>query len=129
MYTVGTVWDRKGGIETSVPDIPRFTGPTRALVHNGLEGPPQLMVTPRRVEPLLQKLQGTVSTNITSGLMGSIEECRDTIARHNYPVLMPEVGLVPLPLLLVDQDGFQTLLPTFVDIPKVLQVLYLLESI
>ena len=51
------------------------------------------------------------------------------VARHDYPVLMPEVGLVPLPLLLVDQGRFQTLLQAFVDIPKHLQVLDLLDSI
>ena len=42
---------------------------------------------------------------------------------------MPEVGLVPFPLFLVDQDGFQTLLQAFVDIPKLLQLLDLLVSI
>ena len=62
-------------------------------------------------------------------LTGPLEECRDTVAGHDYPVLMPEVGLVPLSLLLVDQDGFPTLLQAFVDIPKLLQVLDLLESI
>ena len=36
---------------------------------------------------------------------------------------------MPLPLLLVDQDGFQTLLQESVDILKLLQVLDLLESI
>ena len=94
------MWDRKGRIETSVPDIvkniPRFAGATRALVHNGLEGFPQLIVTPRRVEPLLKQLQGTVSSNMTTRLMDLLEECWDTVARYDYPVLMPEVGLVPL---------------------------------
>ena len=42
--------------------------------------------------------------------MGQVQECQDTIARHDYTVLMLEVGLVPLPLLLVDQGGFPTLL-------------------
>ena len=42
---------------------------------------------------------------------------------------MPEVGLVPFPLLVVDQDGFQTFLRAFVDIANLLQVLDLLESI
>ena len=46
---------------------------------------------------------------MTTGLMGPLQECRDTVPRHDYPVLMPEVGLVPLPLLLLDQGGFQTL--------------------
>ena len=60
--------------------------------------------------------------------MGPLEESRGTIARHNYCVPMPEVGLVTLPLLLVDQDRFLTLLEAFVDIPRLLQVLDLLES-
>ena len=108
--------DRESRIETPVPDIPRLAGPTRALVHDRLEGFPLLVVRPRRVEPLLEQPQGTVSRNVTTGLMGLLEECRDTVARHDYPVLMPEIGLVPLPLFLVDQDGFQTLLQAFVDV-------------
>ena len=51
------------------------------------------------------------------------------VARQDYPVLMPKVGLVPLPLLLVDQGAFQTLLHSFVDFSKLFQVLHLLESI
>ena len=51
------------------------------------------------------------------------------VARHDQLVLMPEVGLVPLPLLLVDQGGFQTLLQALVDVPKLFQVLHLLKSI
>ena len=51
------------------------------------------------------------------------------VARHDYPVLMPEVDLVTRILLLVDQDWFLTLLQVFVDIPKIPQVLDLLESI
>ena len=66
---------------------------------------------------------------MTTRLMGPLEKCRDTVARQDYPVLMPEVGLVPLPLLLVEQDGFQTLLQAFVDVPKIFQLLHLLESI
>ena len=42
---------------------------------------------------------------------------------------MPEVALVPLPLILVDQEGFKAFLQALVDIPKLLQVLRLLESI
>ena len=121
--------DRKGRIETSIPDIPWFAGPTRALVHDGLDGFALLIVTPRRVEQLLEQPQSTVRSNMTTRLMRSLEECRDTVAKHDYPVLMPEVGLVPFPLCLVDQDGFQTLLPAFVDVPKLLQVLDLFESI
>ena len=39
---------------------------------------------------------------------------------------MPEVGLIPFPLFLVDHDRFQMLLQAFVDFPKLLQVLNLL---
>ena len=70
-----------------------------------------------------------VCSNMTTTLMGPLEECRDTVARYDYPVVMPEVGLVPLPLFLVDQNGFQTLLWAFVDVPKLPQALELLESI
>ena len=42
---------------------------------------------------------------------------------------MPEVALVPLPLVLVDQEGFKAFLQALVDIPKLLQVLGLLKSI
>ena len=66
---------------------------------------------------------------MTTGLMGPLDECRDMVARHDYPVLMQEVRLVPLPLLLVDQDRFQTLLQAFVDVPTLLQALDLLECI
>ena len=114
---------------TSVPDIPRFTGPTRAFVHDRLGGLPQLVISPRRMEPLLEKPQGTAGPHMTTGLMGPLEQPLDCVARHDYPVLMPEVGLVSFPLFLVDQDGFQTLLHAFVDIPKLLQVLHLSESI
>ena len=121
--------NRECRIETSVPDIPRFTRATRALVHDGLEGFPQLIVSPGRVEPLLEQLQGTVHSHMTTGLMGPLEKCRDTVARHKYPVLMPEVGLITLPLVLVDQGGFQTLLQALVHVPKLFQVLHLLDSI
>ena len=116
-------------METSVPDIPRFAGPTRARFQDGLEGFPQLIVTPRRVEPLLEKPQGTVRSDMTGRLMGPLEECQDTVARRDSPVLMLEVGLVPLTLLLVDQDVLQTLIQAFVDFPKLLQVLDLFESV
>ena len=66
---------------------------------------------------------------MTTRLMGPLEQCQDTVARHDYLVLMPEVGLVPLPLLLFDEDRFQTFLQAFLDISGLLQVLYLLESI
>ena len=66
---------------------------------------------------------------MTTGLMGPPEERRDSVARNDYLVLMPEVGLVPFPLFLVDRDGFQTLLQALVDIPKLLQVLHLSDSI
>ena len=41
-------------IETSVPDIARFAGPTREIVQDGLQGFPEQIVIPRRVEPLLE---------------------------------------------------------------------------
>ena len=110
--------DREIQIETPVPDIPRFPGPTRSLVHDGLEGLLQLVVSPRRVEPLLEQLEGTVCSHVTTGLVGPLEECRNTVARQDYLVLMPVVGLVTLPLVLVDQSGFQTLIQAFVDVPK-----------
>ena len=72
--TVGTVGDRESRIETSIPDIPRFTGPTRALVHGRLDGFPQLVISPRRVEPLLEKCQGTAGSHMTTGIMGPLEE-------------------------------------------------------
>ena len=66
---------------------------------------------------------------MTTRPMGPLEEGTDTVARHEYPVLMPEVGLGPLPLFMVDQDGLETLLQAFLDIPKLLQVRDLFESI
>ena len=72
------------------------------------------------MEPLLEKPQGTAGPHMTTGLMGPLEERRSSVARHDYPVLMPEVGLVPFPLFLVDQDGFQTLIQAFADISKLL---------
>ena len=87
------------------------------------------MVTQRRGEPLLEHRQGVVRSNMTTRLRGPLEECGDTVARHDYPVLMPEVGLVPLPLFLVDQNGFQSLFQAFVDVLKLLQVLDLFDSI
>ena len=121
--------DRECRKETSVPDIPRFTGLTRALVHNRLEGFPQLIIRPRGMELLLEQPQGTVRSHMTTGLMGPLEECRDTVARHDYPVLMAEVGFIPLPLPLIDQGGLQMLLQAFVDVPRLFQVPHLLESI
>ena len=55
---------------------------------------------------------------MTTRLMGPLEEGRDTVTRHDYPVLMPEVGPVPLAFFLVDRDGFQPLLQAFVDVLK-----------
>ena len=52
--TVSTVGDGQSRVETSVPDIPRFAGPTRALVHDRLEGLLQLVISSRSVEPLLE---------------------------------------------------------------------------
>ena len=66
---------------------------------------------------------------MTTRPVGPLEECRSTVAKHDYPVFLPEVGLAPLPLLLLDRAGFQTFLQAFVDVLKVFQVLHLLESI
>ena len=53
-HTVSTAGDGQGRVDTPVPDIPRFAGPTGALVHDKLEGLTQLVVNPRSVEPLLE---------------------------------------------------------------------------
>ena len=52
-----------------------------------------------------------------------------TVTGYDDSVLVPEVSLVPLPLLLVDREGLQALLQALIDISKLLQVLSLLESI
>ena len=119
--TVSTVRDGQGRVETSVPDIPWFAGPTRALVHDRLEGFPQLVVSPRSVEPLPEQPQGTVSTHMTAGLMGPLQQRSDSVTGYHDAVLVPEVALVPLPLILVDQEGFKAFLQALVDIPKLLQ--------
>ena len=121
--------DGQGRVETSVPDIPWFAGPARALVHDRLESFPQLVVCPRSVEPLLEQPQGTVSTHMTAGLVGPLRQRWDSVTRHHDAVLVPEVALVPLPLILVGQEGFKAFLQALVDIPKLLQVLRLLKSI
>ena len=82
----------------------------------------RVLATPRRVEPLLEQLEGTVRSNMITRFMGPLEECRDTVARHNYPVLMPEAFLVLLPLFLVDQGGFQMLGGDSPCLQKVLRV-------
>ena len=114
------MWDGQGRVETSVPDIPWFTGPARALVHDRLECLPQLVVSLRSVEPLLEQPQGTVSTHMTTGLMGPLQQRWDSVTRHHDAVLVPEVALVPLSLVLVDQEGFKAFLQAPVDIPKLL---------
>ena len=81
------------------------------------------------MEPLFEQPQGTVRFNMTTRLTGQLEECQNPVARHDHPVLVPEVGLVPLPLFLVDQDGLQTLPQALVDVSKFLQLLDLFESI
>ena len=59
--------DRERRKETFVPDIPRFTGPTRALVHDALEGFPGLIVRPRRVEPeLVEDLESVARAGVLS---------------------------------------------------------------
>ena len=88
-----------------------------------------MIITPRGVEPLLKQFQGTVSPDTTTSLTSPLEESRDTVTRYNYSLLMPEICLVTLPLLLVYQDRLQTLLQAFLDMPKLLQLLDLSESI
>ena len=121
--------DGQGRVETPVPDIPRLAGPTRALVQDRLEGLLQLVIGPRSVEPLLEEPQGTVSTHMTAGLVGPLQQRWHSVTGHHNAVLVPEVALVPLPLLLVDQEGFKVFLQALVDVSKLLQVFRLLESI
>ena len=61
--------------------------------------------------------------------MGPPQKRWDTVTVYRDAVFVPEVALVPLPLLLVDQEGFKALLQALIDIPKLLQVFCLLESI
>ena len=61
--------------------------------------------------------------------MGPLQQRWDSVTRYHDAVLVPKVALVPLPLILVDQEGFKAFLRPLVDIPKLLQVLRLLESI
>ena len=88
-----------------------------------------MVVSPRSVEPLLEEPQGTVGTHMTAGLMGPRQQRLNSVTRQHDAVLVPEVALVPLPLILVDQEGFKAFLQALADIPKLLQVLRLLESI
>ena len=66
---------------------------------------------------------------MTTGLMGPLQQRWDSLTRYHDAVLVPEEALVPLPLMLVDQEAFKAFLQALVDIPKFLQVLRLLESI
>ena len=66
---------------------------------------------------------------MTAGLMGPLQQRWDSVTGYPDAVLVPEVALVPLPLLLVDQEGFKALFQALIDIPKLLQVFRLLESI
>ena len=66
---------------------------------------------------------------MTAGLMGPLQQRWNSVGGYHDVVLVPEVGLVPLPLFLVDQEGFKAFLQALVDISKLLQVLRLLESI
>ena len=43
------------------------------MVNNGLEGLPQLILSPRRVKPLPGQLQGTIRSHMATGLMGPLE--------------------------------------------------------
>ena len=66
---------------------------------------------------------------MTTGLMGPLEECRNTVARHDILVFIAWVGLTKFLLLLVDQDRFQALIEALVDILELVQLLNLSESI
>ena len=61
--------------------------------------------------------------------MGPLQQRWDSVTWYHDAVLVPEVALVPLRLILVDQEEFKAFLQALVDIPKLLQVLRLLESI
>ena len=61
--------------------------------------------------------------------MCALQQRWDSVSRYHDAVLVPEVALVPLQLILVDQEGFKAFLQTLVDIPKLLQVLRSVESI
>ena len=111
-------------MKTSIPDISSFAGAAWAVVHDGWEDSPWLIITPRRVEPLFEQLQGTVITNRTTALMGPFEESQKTLARLDYQVFMPDIGLIAFLLLWADQDRFGTLLQAFVDTSKLPQVLH-----
>ena len=88
-----------------------------------------MVVSPRSVEPLLEQPQGTISSQMIAGLMGPLQQRWDSVTRYHDAVLMPEVALVPLPLILVDQEGFKAFPQALVDILKLFQVLRLLKSI
>ena len=66
---------------------------------------------------------------MTAGLIVPLTQRSDSVTGYQDAVLVPEVALVPLLLLLVDQEGFKAFLQALVDIPKLLQVLHLLESV
>ena len=66
---------------------------------------------------------------MTAGLMGPFQQRWDSVTGYHDAVLVPEVALVPLPLILVDQEGLKAFLEALVDIPKLLQVLPLCDSI
>ena len=66
---------------------------------------------------------------MTAGLMGPLQQRWDSVTGYHDEVLVPEVALVPLPLFLADQEGFKAFHQALVDIPKLIQVLRLLQSI
>ena len=55
--------------------------------------------------------------------MGPLQQRWDSVTGYHDAVLVPEVAPVPLPLFLVDEEGFKAFLKALVDIPKLLQVL------
>ena len=77
-----------------------------------------MVVSPRSVEPLLEEPQGTASTDMTAGLMGPLQQRWDSVTGYHDAMVVQEVTLVPLPLILVDQEGFKAFLQALVDIPK-----------
>ena len=52
---------------------------------------------------------------MTTGLMGPLQQRWDSFTGYHDAVFVPELALVPLPLLLLDQEGFKAFLQVFVD--------------
>ena len=128
-HTVGTVWDWKGRIETSVTDVLRFAGPARALVRDGLEGIPLLIITPHRVEPLLEGFK------VRSAPIRPLDSCGH-LRRAGIQSLGTTIRsscqryvLSSFHCSWLTRTGSIRFFSAFIDIPKLLQALDLLESI